>query len=77
MAGAQRLQIAAVAAALTLASLHSRVEAGSSPEGIAFLETNKDKEGVISLPSGLQYKVLRKGEGAFHPTVGSPCECHY
>merc|ERR1712046_543771 len=23
------------------------------------------------------YKVLRKGEGAFHPTVDSSCECHY
>merc|ERR1712153_92908 len=35
------------------------------------------KEGVISLASGMQYKVLRAGEGANHPTVDSPCECHY
>ena len=24
-----------------------------------------------------QYKVLRKGDGKAHPTVSSPCECHY
>jgi FKBP-type peptidyl-prolyl cis-trans isomerase FklB len=32
-------------------------------EGNAFLEANKTKEGVQTLPSGLQYKVLREGEG--------------
>merc|ERR1711865_439735 len=34
-------------------------------------------EGVVTLPSGLQYKVLNKGSGAFHPLVGTSCECHY
>jgi FKBP-type peptidyl-prolyl cis-trans isomerase FklB len=24
-----------------------------------------------------QYKVLKKGSGAYHPTVDSPCECDY
>lgn len=33
-------------------------------EAKAFLEANKKKEGVIALPSGLQYKVLREGKGA-------------
>ena len=28
-----------------------------------FLEENKTKEGVITLPSGLQYKVLESGKG--------------
>lgn len=51
--------------------------AGTHKEGLAFLEANKLKDGVITLPSGLQYKVLRKGTGAFHPTSDSPCECHY
>jgi FKBP-type peptidyl-prolyl cis-trans isomerase FklB len=32
-------------------------------EGKAFLEENKRKEGVITLPSGLQYKVLAEGSG--------------
>lgn len=33
-------------------------------KGEAFLNQNKAKEGVISLPSGLQYKVIEKGDGA-------------
>lgn len=45
--------------------------------GIKFLEDNKGKEGVISLSSGLQYKVLRAGDGDSHPTPDSSCECHY
>merc|ERR1712151_2253 len=35
------------------------------------------KEGVVTLPSGLQYKVLEEGGGLEHPTVSSPCLCHY
>eukprot|EP00929_Paragymnodinium_shiwhaense_P116790 TRINITY_DN866_c0_g2_i1.p1 TRINITY_DN866_c0_g2~~TRINITY_DN866_c0_g2_i1.p1 ORF type:complete len:683 (+),score=196.34 TRINITY_DN866_c0_g2_i1:75-2123(+) len=46
-------------------------------EGEKFLAANKDKEGVVVLPSGMQYKVLKKGEGKAHPTKDSPCECHY
>mmetsp|Transcript_1954 Transcript_1954/g.2949 ORF Transcript_1954/g.2949 Transcript_1954/m.2949 type:complete len:222 (-) Transcript_1954:92-757(-) len=46
-------------------------------DGLKFLEENKNKEGVITLPSGLQYKVLREGDGADSPTVSTPCECHY
>ena len=51
--------------------------AGGNEKGKAFLEENAKKEGVVVLPSGLQYKVLRKGEGTHHPTVDSSCECHY
>jgi FKBP-type peptidyl-prolyl cis-trans isomerase len=32
-------------------------------EGKAFLDANKKKDGVVTLESGLQYKVLKKGEG--------------
>ena len=46
-------------------------------KGIAFLKENKGKEGVVTLKSGLQYKVLTKGSGKAHPQVGTPCECHY
>eukprot|EP00962_Isochrysis_galbana_P021088 scaffold6206_cov238-Isochrysis_galbana.AAC.2 len=49
----------------------------SNDFGVTFLEENSKKEGVITLPSGLQYKVLRAGQGADHPTPDSPCECHY
>merc|ERR1712232_691415 len=33
--------------------------------------------GVAALPSGLLYKVLKKGDGKAHPTVATPCECHH
>lgn len=45
--------------------------------GLKFLEENKTKEGVITLASGLQYKVLDEGRGLEHPKVDAPCECHY
>ncbi len=32
-------------------------------EGEAFLAANKTKEGVVALPSGLQYKILQEGTG--------------
>ncbi len=32
-------------------------------EGEAFLAANKKKEGVVTLPSGLQYKVITEGKG--------------
>jgi len=50
---------------------------GGKEAGLAFLEANKGKPGVIELLSGLQYKVLVPGEGKDHPTKDSPCFCHY
>jgi len=58
--------------ASTLYTVSATNEAGTK-----YLEENKKKDGVVTLPSGLQYKVLKKGSGAHHPTVDSPCECHY
>ena len=48
---------------LLLASLAAPARAGTNAEGLAFLEANKAKPGVITLPSGLQYKVLEEGTG--------------
>ena len=45
--------------------------------GLAFLAANKEKPGVVTLASGLQYKVLSAGSGTDHPLVSAPCECHY
>jgi len=53
------------------------VAAGTNDEGLAFLEANKAKPGVITLPSGLQYKVLREGGGDQHPKATTQCKCHY
>lgn len=45
-------------------------------EGEKFMAENEAKPGVISLPSGLQYKVLKKGEGAI-PQNGEKVTVHY
>lgn len=44
---------------------------------VSFLAANKEKEGVTTLPSGLQYKVLTKGSGKFSPGPNDPVSCHY
>ena len=45
-------------------------------EGEAFLADNKSKEGVVALPSGLQYKVLKEGNGP-KPTATDSVVCNY
>lgn len=45
-------------------------------EGENFLAENAKKEGVKTLPSGLQYKVLRDGDGR-KPSATDKVECHY
>ena len=44
--------------------------------GEEFLQQNATKEGVVSLPSGLQYLVLTAGEGP-KPSVRNTVTCHY
>lgn len=45
-------------------------------EGESFLALNKSKEGVVTLPSGLQYKILKEGKGP-KPTASNSVKCHY
>jgi len=45
-------------------------------EGEAFLAANKTKEGVVTLPSGLQYKILKAGTGP-KPTATDSVVCNY
>ena len=45
-------------------------------EGENFLAENAKKPGVKTLPSGLQYQVLREGNGR-RPTATDEVECHY
>jgi FKBP-type peptidyl-prolyl cis-trans isomerase len=44
--------------------------------GEAFLAENGKKEGVVTLPSGLQYKILKAGDGR-KPTEVDTVECNY
>src|ERR1700674_6056479 len=45
-------------------------------EGVEFLAANKSKEGVVILPSGLQYKILTAGTGP-KPTASDTVVCNY
>ncbi len=45
-------------------------------EGAAFLKKNKAEKGVITLKSGLQYKIIKKGTGA-SPLPTSTVKCNY
>ena len=44
--------------------------------GEAFLAANKDKPGVVTLPSGLQYKIIEPGTGP-KPTASDSVVCNY
>ena len=45
-------------------------------QGMAFLEANKAKDGVVTLPSGLQYKILQEGTGP-KPAPTDTVVCNY
>jgi len=45
-------------------------------EGEAFLAANKSKDGVVALPSGLQYKILTAGTGP-KPAASDSVVCNY
>ena len=45
-------------------------------EGESFLAANKEKEGVVALPDGLQYKILAAGTGP-KPTASDTVICNY
>jgi FKBP-type peptidyl-prolyl cis-trans isomerase FklB len=44
--------------------------------GLEFLEKNRSKEGVTELPSGLQYLVIKEGDGDL-PSLTDEVKCHY
>ena len=50
--------------------------ASAKAEGENFLKENAKKDGVVTLPSGLQYKVLREGNGK-KPSAMDVVECDY
>jgi len=53
-------------------------EAGdkNKKDGEAFLAENKAKEGVVTMASGLQYKILKQGDGP-RPTAADSVVCNY
>ena len=56
--------------------LEEKMNAENIEKGKAFLEENAKKEGVITLPSGLQYQVISEGNGK-KPSATDKVKCHY
>ena len=55
----------------------SKVESDKNLKaGEAFLASNKNKSGVVTLPSGLQYEIIKAGTGA-KPKATDKVKCHY
>ncbi|HYF23691.1 MAG TPA: FKBP-type peptidyl-prolyl cis-trans isomerase [Caulobacteraceae bacterium] len=76
------LEAAAAFAALALLAACGRPGADKpaqpSPEAAAFLAKNAKAEGVKTLPSGLQYKVIRSGPAnAPRPDLNDEVKVHY
>ena len=65
--------------ALVLATLlASATTAPPSDEVAAYLKDHSTQSGVVTLKSGLQYKVIKSGAAdGKSPQVSSPCVCHY
>jgi FKBP-type peptidyl-prolyl cis-trans isomerase len=58
------------------AALNKEKADKNKKDGDAFLAANKTKEGVVALPSGLQYKILKAGTGP-KPTAADTVVCNY
>lgn len=69
MAKQQQLQAERAAANKVLGEKNKKEEQ-------AFLADNKNKPGVVTLPGGLQYKILKEGNGP-KPTLDDTVVCHY
>jgi FKBP-type peptidyl-prolyl cis-trans isomerase FklB len=59
-----------------LLNMKNEKAAANLKAGQDFLAANKDKPGVISLPSGLQYEVITEGTGT-KPLATNKVTCHY
>jgi len=68
----------AILTVVCLLALASFSEAGTTEKGLAWLKEKSAEDGVVTLPSGLQYKVLKSGDGSGKtPGRNDPCKCHY
>ena len=54
-----------------------KMVAQNKKAGKKFLEENKKREGVVELPSGLQYKILKIGKGNQYPAANDSITIHY
>jgi len=56
--------------------VQQKMEAANRKEGETFLAANKTKPGVVTLPSGLQYKIVTQGNGP-KPTASDTVTVNY
>ncbi|MGO2341294.1 FKBP-type peptidyl-prolyl cis-trans isomerase [Vibrio litoralis] len=56
---------------------NQKLAAVNIEQGEQFLTENSQREGVIQTDSGLQYLVLKEGNGSVHPTATSQVKVHY
>ncbi|MGO2497906.1 MAG: FKBP-type peptidyl-prolyl cis-trans isomerase [Vibrio litoralis] len=56
---------------------NQKLAAVNIEQGEQFLAENSQREGVIKTDSGLQYLVLKEGNGSVHPTATSQVKVHY
>ena len=56
--------------------LEEKMNAENIEKGKAFLEENAKKEGIVTLPSGLQYEAITEGNGK-KPSATDRVKCHY
>jgi FKBP-type peptidyl-prolyl cis-trans isomerase FklB len=59
-----------------LFNMKNEKAAANLKAGEEFLATNKEKPGIVSLPSGLQYEVITQGSGP-KPLASNKVTCHY
>jgi FKBP-type peptidyl-prolyl cis-trans isomerase FklB len=60
-----------------LGKRNSEKASAAKAEGEKFLAANAKKPGVVTLPSGLQYQVLKAGTDTVKPTMNDRVRCHY
>jgi len=71
------LRIIVLVVMLSLVAAKTDMSKYNTRVGKKYLEENANKEGVIVLPSGLQYKVLNKGTGSTKPKSTDQVKVHY
>ncbi|MBQ8673455.1 MAG: FKBP-type peptidyl-prolyl cis-trans isomerase [Bacteroides sp.] len=59
------------------AELEQQMSAANIEAGRKFLEENKKRPGVVTLPSGLQYEVINEGNVGTYAQITDKVQCHY
>jgi FKBP-type peptidyl-prolyl cis-trans isomerase FklB len=59
------------------AEQEQKAGAANIEKGTRFLQENGKREGVVTLPSGLQYEVIRQGRTGNYAKASDSVKCHY